>query len=154
VASLLTALSLNINKWVDLGGYHSILKETKSHLVVLQEVFSYNAVSALAATFGYTITAFTLRQVSRDLILTTLSRLPYTVQEVQPERVQLVSVGALPSLNIPVDFHNQLASFTSLRPHLDSPITPFIIGDFNCVQDPLDYNPGGPICPLAPPWTP
>lgn len=59
VASLLTVLSLNINKWVDLGGLDSILKETKSHLVVLQEVFSYNAVSA---TFGYTLTAFTLRQ--------------------------------------------------------------------------------------------
>ncbi len=147
MASLLTILSLNTNKRVDLGGLHSVLKETKPHLVFLQEVCSYNAVSALVASFGYTLTASTLRQASRDLIIATLSRLPATVQEVQPGRVQLVTVGALPFLNIHADSNDLLASFTSLRPHLDSPISPVLVGDFNCVQDPLDYTPGGHIGP-------
>ncbi len=100
MASLLTILSLNTNKRADLGGLHSILKETKPHLVFLQEVYSYNAISALAASFGYTLTASTLRQATKDLIIATLSRLPATVQEVQPGRAQLVTVGALPFLNI------------------------------------------------------
>jgi hypothetical protein len=63
VASLLTILSLNTNKRVDLGGLYSILKKTKPQLVFPQEVFSYNAnnaMSALAASFGYTLTASTL----------------------------------------------------------------------------------------------
>ncbi len=38
VASLLTILSLNTNKRADLGGLHFVLKETKPHLVFLQEV--------------------------------------------------------------------------------------------------------------------
>jgi hypothetical protein len=150
VASLLTILSLNTNKRADLGGLHSVLKETKPHLVFLQEVCSYNAVSALAASSGYTLTASTLRQASRVLIIATLSRLHATVQEVQPGGAQLVTVGALPFLNIHVDSNDLLASFTSLRPHLDSPISPVLIGDFNCVQDPLDYTPGGHIRPPCP----
>ncbi len=35
LASLLTILSLNTNKRADLSGLHSILKETKPHLVFL-----------------------------------------------------------------------------------------------------------------------
>ncbi len=69
---MLTILSLNTNKRDDLRGLHSILKETKPHLVFLQEVYSYNAVSALAASFGYTLTASTLRQAAKDLIIATL----------------------------------------------------------------------------------
>jgi hypothetical protein len=150
VASLLTVLSLNTNRRADLGGLHAIIRETKPHLVFLQEVISYDAAAALAATFGYTLTASTLHQAQRDLILATLSCLPATVQEVKPGRVQLVTVGALPFLNIHVDSQNLLAFFTSLRPHLNSPISPVLIGDFNCVQDPLDYSPGGPIRPPCP----
>ena len=142
VASLLTILSLNTNKRADLGGLHSILKETKPHLVFLQEVYSYNAVSALAASFGYTLTASTLRQATKDLIIATLSRLPATVQEVQPGRVQLVTVGALPFLNIHAESNDLTAYFNRLRPHLDSPISPVLVGDFNCIQEPLDCTPG------------
>jgi hypothetical protein len=50
VASLLTILSLNTNKRADLGGLHSILKETKPHLVFLQEVYSYEVSSKTNAT--------------------------------------------------------------------------------------------------------
>jgi hypothetical protein len=57
MASLLNILSLNTNKQADLGDLHSVLKETKPHLVFLQEVCSYNAVFALVASFGYTPTA-------------------------------------------------------------------------------------------------
>ena len=127
VASLLTILSLNTNKRADLGGLHSILKETKPHLVFLQEVFSYNAVSALAASFGYTLTASTLRQAAKDLIIATLFRLPATVQEVQPGRAQLVTVGALPFLNIHAESNDLTAYFNRLRPHLDSPISPVLV---------------------------
>ncbi len=119
VASLLTILSLNTNKRADLGSLHSILKETKPHLVFLQEVFPYNAVSALAASLGYTLTASTLRQAAKDLIIATLSRLPATVQEVQPGRAQLVTVGALPFLNIHAESNDPPAS--PGLPHLPSP---------------------------------
>jgi len=51
VASLLTILSLNKNKRADLGSLHGIIKETKPRLVFLQEVSSFNAVSALASVF-------------------------------------------------------------------------------------------------------
>jgi hypothetical protein len=147
VASLLTILSLTTNKRANLGSLHSVLKETKPHLVFFQEICSYNAVSALATYFGYTLMASTLGQASRDLIIATLSRLPVTVQEVQPGRVQLVTVGALPFLNIHADSNDHLASFTSLRPHLDSPISPVLIGGFNCVQVPLDYTHSNHIQP-------
>ncbi len=34
------------------------------------------------------------------------------------------------------------AFFNRLRPHLDSPISPVLVGDFNCIQEPLDCTPG------------
>jgi hypothetical protein len=55
-----------------------------------------------------------------------------------------------PSFPQHVDSNDLLASFTSLRPQLDSPISPVLIGDFNCVQDPLDYTQGGHIRPPCP----
>jgi hypothetical protein len=70
------------------------------------------------------------------------SRLPATVQEVQPGRAQLVTVGALPFLNIHAESNDLTAYFNSLLPHLDSPISPVLVGDFNCIQEPLDCTPG------------
>ena len=51
-------------------------------------------------------------------------------------------MGALPFLHIHTPFLDLLNFFTSLRPHLNSPISPVIIGDFNCVQELIDYTPG------------
>jgi endonuclease/exonuclease/phosphatase family metal-dependent hydrolase len=147
VASLLTILSLNTNKRADLGGLHAILKETKPHLVFLQEVVSYNAASALASAFGYTLSASTLHRAQQDLILVTLTRLPATVLEIRPGMAQLVTVGALPFINLHAPSAETPTFFPSLRPHLDSPIAPVLIGDFNVVQDPMDYTPG----PARPP---
>jgi hypothetical protein len=100
VVSLLTVLSLNTNKRADLGGLHTILKETKPHLVFLQEVISYNAASALASTFGYILAASTLHRAQIDLILVTLTRLPATVLEIRPGMAQLVTVGAFPFIHL------------------------------------------------------
>jgi hypothetical protein len=151
VASLLIVLSLNTNKRPDRGGLHAILKETKPHLVLLQEVSSCNAASALASLFGYNLTASTLQQAQKDLILITLTRLPATVQEICPGMAQLVTVGALPFHYLQAPSHDTNTLFPSLRPHLDSPISPVLIGDFYCVQDPLDCTPGSHLrarCPV------
>jgi len=142
VASLLTILSFNTNKRADLDGFHAILKETKPHLVFLQEVCSYNAASALASLFGYNLTASTLHQAQRDLILVTLTRLPATVQEIRPGMAQLVTVGALPFIHLHAPSADTPTFFTSIRPHLDSPISLVLIGDFNVVLDQLDCTPG------------
>jgi hypothetical protein len=150
VAFLLTVLSFNTNKRAELGGLHAILKETKPHLVFLQEVFSYNAFSALASLFGYNLKASTLRQVQRDLILVTLTILSATVQEICPRMTQLVTVGALPFLHLHAPSHDTPTFFPSIRPLLDSPISPVLIGDFKCVQGPLDYAPGRHACAHCP----
>jgi hypothetical protein len=149
VASLLTILSLNTNKRANLGGLHAILKETKPHLVFLQEVFSYNAASALAFVFGYTLAASTLHRAQSDLILVTLTRLPATVLEIRPGMAQLVTVGALSFINLHAPYAETPTFFPSLRPHLDSSIAPVLIGDFNVVQEPIDYTlgPARPRCP-------
>ncbi len=142
MASLLTVLSLNTNKRANVSGLHAILKETKPHLVFPQEVYSYNATSALASIFGYTLAASTLHKAQRDLILVTLTRLPTTVQEIRPAMAQLVTVWALPFLHLHDPGPETATFFLSRRPHLDSPIAPVLIGDFNVVQELLDYTPG------------
>jgi hypothetical protein len=152
VASLLTIptpLSLNTNKRADLGGLHDIFKETKPHLVFLKEVISYNAASALASVFGYPLEASTLHRAQCDLILVTLTRLPTTVLEIRPGMAQLVTVGALPFINLHSPYAETPTFFPSLWPHLDSTIAPVFIGGFNVVQEPIDYTPGSarPRCP-------
>jgi hypothetical protein len=94
-------ICLNINKRADLSGLHTILKEIKSHLVFLQEVNSYNAVSVLPpSVFLYTLTASTVHTLQRDLIVATLYRLPAIIQEIRLGMAQLVTVGALPFLHL------------------------------------------------------
>jgi len=148
VASIVTLLTLNTNKRADLGGLASIIKETKPHVVFIQEALSYNLVSSLASASGYRCWASTLPGVRRDRTLAVLSRLPHTaVQEVVPGQAQLVTVGGLSFINIhaPSIKTESNAFFTSLRPHLSSPIAPVLIGDFNCCLFPIDY--GLPILP-------
>ncbi len=77
-ASIRTILSFNSNKRADLGGLYSLLKECKAHLVFLQEVCSYNALSALASSCGYRCWASTFPHAGPDLICAVLSRLPNT----------------------------------------------------------------------------
>jgi hypothetical protein len=91
MASLLSDLSFNNNK-----RKLSTPSSRRPNLTLS----SYRKLSPtmLAATFRYTLTASSLRQASRDLILATLSRLPTTVQNVRPGRVQLVTVGTPPFL--------------------------------------------------------
>jgi hypothetical protein len=67
---------------------------------------------------------------------------PANVQEIRPGMAQLVTVGALPFLHLHAPSHDTPTFFPCIRPHLDSPISPVLIGDFNCVQGPLDYAPG------------
>ncbi len=59
---------------------------------------------------------------------------------------QLVTVGALPFLHNHALCHDLPTFFPSLQPHLQTPIAPVLIGDFNCVQEPLDTNKSVPAC--------
>ena len=148
MASIVTLLTLNTNKRADLGGLASIIKETKPHVIFIQEALSYNLVSSLASASGYSCWASTLPGIRRDRTLAVLSRLPHTaVQEVVPGQAQLVTVGGLSFINIhaPSIKTESNAFFTSIRPHLSSPIAPVLIGDFNCCQFPIDY--GLPVLP-------
>jgi len=102
----------------------------------------------LASSSGYTLWASTRPGAGRDLILAVLSRLPFTaVQELLPGQAQLVTVGGLSfvHLHAPIVSTDRSAFFPSLRPHLSTPISPILIGDFNCIQLPIDY--GAPNLP-------
>jgi hypothetical protein len=117
-----------------MAGLHSLIKECKPHLIFLQEVHSYNAANSLAAATGYSLFVSTLPQ-TRDRIMAVLSPLPGTaVQETKPGQAQLATVGALPFINIHApnfDAHERNVFFHGLRPFLNTPISPIILGDFN-----------------------
>ena len=78
MASIVTLLTLNTNKRADLGGLASIIKETRPHVVFIQEALSYNLVSSLASASGYRCWASTLPGVRRDR--TSLSSPPSPTQ--------------------------------------------------------------------------
>ena len=156
MASIITILSLNTNKRADLAGLLTILKENKPHLVFLQEILSYNAVSAAASASGFSLWTSTLPGVRMDRTVAVLSRLPATtVQEMEPGHSQLVTVGGLSFLHVhaPNERTERNTFYLSLRPSISTstPISPILVGDFNTCQHDLDTSSGllfhGQRCP-------
>lgn len=134
--SLLTVFSLNSNKRADLGGLLSFLRECQPHLVFLQEVFSIPFLSTLASSLGYQCFISTLVQPQRPRTCAVLSRLPGTVvQDLKPGHLQRVTVGALSFLHLHApsnDWYSRDVFLNSLRFSLSRPISPILVGDFNC----------------------
>jgi hypothetical protein len=146
VASLLSILSLNADKRTDMGGLHSLIRDCQPHLIFLQEISSASNLARLASDYNYQCFPSTLIQPRRPRICAVLSRLPGTaVVELKPGHAQLVSVGALSFINIHApteDIRQRENLFSSLQPHLAKPISPLLVGDFNCLQHPIDRSNG------------
>jgi exonuclease III len=139
-ASLLTTLSLNVNHRADLGGLPVIIRDTRPHLIFLQEVPSHITLSF----HGYRSWISSQPQPSRTIAI--LSRLPGTaVADLHPGSAQSVTIGALSFIHLhaPSGFIAEAERslfFTSLRPHLSTAVPPVLVGDFNCVLAPLDVD--------------
>jgi len=146
VASLFSILSLNANKRTDIGGLHSLIRDCQPHLIFLQEISSASNLARLASAYNYQCFSSTLVQPRRPRVCAVLSRLPgTTVVELDPGHAQLVSVGALSFINIhaPTEVIRQRETlFSSLQPHLAKPISPLLVGDFNCLQHTTDRSTG------------
>ena len=141
-ASLLSILSFNTFKLLDLAGLPALLRENRPHFVFLQEVAPSVQLLAVAAAAGYT--AYKSVSVSPRRIMAVLSRVPdVQVSDLEAGYVQFLQWGPLSFVHVHLPSGNKEhvareAMIRRLRPRLRLPVPPIILGDFNCVLHQLD----------------
>jgi exonuclease III len=144
-SSLLSILSFNSFHMSDFAGIAGLLRDHRPHLAFIQEVSHFSSLPVLAAAFGYTASLSTSLEPPKRTIAI-LARCPAQVRALIPGYVQHAVLGDLSFIHLHLPsggwsgaaVENRAAMLRDLHQHLQGPVAPVLVGDFNCVISQAD----------------
>ena len=142
--SLLSLLTFNTYRMTDFAGLPALLHAHRPHLAFVQEVTPHASIAAMAAAVGYSAYLSTSTSPPKRTIAV-LARLPVRVSALTPGYAQLVELGDLSFIHLHLPSggwsgaaRDRAAMLRGLHPHLQRPVAPILVGDFNCVTQQID----------------